>query len=167
VNRSPPHNQPILLIIFISYFIVFITLIQRPLLARVILIVISIMIRVLISCLTRKWIRYLIILLFLGGIIVLFVYICTLISNIKRFVKYYSPIIFFLFFPAALMRLFIFFQNRIINFEFKQLLLSGLYLKSRFLIIILCIVYLLLVLTVRVKLSQKFKGGIKSKTYDI
>lgn len=132
-----------------------------------VLIIISILIRLIISMLTRKWIRYLIILLFLGGIIVLFVYICTLISNLKRFVKNYSRIIFFLFIPSVLLRLFIFFQYSDVNFEFKQIIISVLYLKSNFLLIILCIIYLLLVLVIRIKISQKFKGGLKSKMYDI
>lgn len=157
----------ILLIIFIRYFIVFIRLIQRPLLASIMLIGISMIIRILISSLTGKWIRYLIILLFLGGIMVLFVYICTLISNVKRFIKSYSQIIFYFFIPALGLRLFLFFQPRSINFELKQLIISGLYVKSRFLLIILCISYLLIVLTISVKLSQKFKGGLKSKSYDI
>jgi len=110
--------------------------------------------------------RYLIILLFLGGIIVLFIYICTLITNLKRFVKNQFSIIFLLI-PSLLFRGLVFFQYRDLRFDFKQIIVSVLYLKSNFLLITLCIRYLLLVLIIRIKISQKFKGGLKSKIYDV
>jgi len=51
------------------------------------LILVCIFICLFISTLSRKWISFLIILLFLGGIMVLFVYICTLISRMKTSIQ--------------------------------------------------------------------------------
>lgn len=133
---------------------------------RILLIFISILISLLISSLTRKWIRYLIILLFLGGMIVLFVYICSLITRIKNFVKnsYNISLITTIF----LGRFFSFFycQYWDLGLPIKYLYISGIYIKSNFILIFLCIGYLLLVLLIRIKISQKFKGGLKSKIHD-
>ena len=131
------------------------------------LIFISILIRLYVSLLRRKWIRYLIVLLFLGGIIVLFVYVCTLISSLKNSVKTsYNWVIA----RAGLTFLFrnlFYFNNWEFNTEIKNILLSIIYRNSNFLLIILAVVYLLLVLVTRIKISQKFKGGLKSKINEI
>ena len=68
---------------FIRYLLFFLIFIKTPLLASLVLILISILVRIYISIQSSKWMSFLVILLFLGGIIVLFVYICTLISRIK------------------------------------------------------------------------------------
>ena len=47
--------------------------------------------------------------------------------------------------------------------EIKNILLSVIYRNLNFMLIILAIIYLLLVLVTRIKISQKFKGGLKSK----
>jgi len=47
------------------------------------------------------------------------------------------------------------------------IVLSAMYQKSRLLLLVVCIIYLLMVLFVCVKIVQKHKGGLKSKTYDI
>ena len=143
-----------------------IIIVKRPLLGSILLILISILIRLIISTLTSKWISYLIILLFLGGMIVLFVYICSLITGIKTFLKrsYNTP----LFSTLVLVRIFSFFycQYWDLRLRGKYIFISRIYLKSNFILMLLCIVYLLLVLLIRIKLSQKFKGGLKSKIYD-
>ena len=133
---------------------------------RILLIFISILISLLISSLTRKWIRYLIILLFLGGIIVLFVYICSLITTIKNFLK--NSYNFGLVATSILLGSFSFFycQSWELNLYMKSMFISTLYIKSNFILIFLCVIYLLLVLLIRIKISQKFKGGLKSKIYD-
>jgi len=51
--------------------------------------------------------------------------------------------------------------------DLKNIVLSAIYQKSRLLLLVVCIIYLLMVLFVCVKIVQKHKGGLKSKTYDI
>ena len=109
---------------------------------------------------------FLIILLFLGGIIVLFVYVCTLISRIKTSVQNLGNIV-----SMSILITFMLRSLFIINYwdsvpVMKNLYLSIMYRNSNFLLMILIIIYLLLVLVTSIKLCQKFKGGIKSKIYD-
>lgn len=141
--------------------------IKTPLLGALALIVVSVMVRLYISILARKWMRFLVILIFLGGIIVLFVYICTLISTIKMFVDNNPYSLIIIFGVVALRAVFVNAQYWDLRFDVKSSLLSVLYIKSNFLLIRICVLYLLLVLIIRIKLSQKFKGGLKSKTHGI
>merc|ERR1712198_349919 len=95
--------------IVIRYFFFFLMFVNTPLLARVILIFITLLIRVLLSLVSSKWVSFLLMLLFLGGIIVLFVYICTLITKIKVIVRNKRKIYFvllLLFIQVALIRFF-------------------------------------------------------------
>jgi len=106
-------------------------------------------------------------LLFLGGIIVLFVYICTLISSLKNYIKNSHNWVrgrFLLIFGLRNLR---YFYNWDYRVELKNISLSIIYRNSNFILIILAIVYLLLVLVTRIKISQKFKGGLKSKINEI
>ena len=153
----------ILLIIFIRYFIIMLRFINSPLLGALFLILISILIRLLIRHLIRKWIRFLVILLFLGGIIVLFVYISTLISRIKRFLNNsYNNLL-----RGCVLRVLRFIYLTIFHYNIlydcNDIFLSIIYFKSNFCLIRICVIYLLLVLVMRIKISQKFKGRIKSK----
>ena len=117
----------------------------------------------LISHFIRKWIRFLVILLFLGGIIVLFVYISTLISRIKRFLRNSFNNLILTFFLRLLSFIFFTVSHQSILYDCNEIYLSILYFKSNFSFIRICVVYLLLVLIIRIKISQKFKGRIKSK----
>lgn len=54
-------------------------------------------------------------------------------------------------------------SHQSILYDYNEIFLSSLYFKSNFSIIGTCVIYLLIVLIVRIKISQKFKGGIKSK----
>ena len=110
---------------------------------------------------------FLVILLFLGGIIVLFVYICTLISRIKIIVI--DSYKYFIFIVGLIggFRLIFLNQKSYFVLDLKNVVLSAMYQKSRLLLLVVCIIYLLMVLFVCVKIVQKHKGGLKSKTYDI
>merc|ERR1712045_960007 len=112
---------------------------KRPLIGALRLILISCFMAIYISTLRRKWISYLIVLLFLGGIMVLFVYICTLISNFKNSVKG-SPYWLILGVLTAIA---------------LRTLLS--------LLMLVIIIYLIFVLLISIKMCQKSKGGLKSK----
>ena len=157
----------ILIIFLIRYLIILIFFIKNSLLGSLILIIISIFIRLYIAILRRKWISYLIILLFLGGIIVLFVYICTLVSSFKTFIRIFSLII--IIFRSIRAIFIIVFFSIIWDFkiELKRLFLSILYSNSNLILIVFCILYLLIVLITSIKISQKFKGRLKSKLYEI
>lgn len=137
-----------------------------PLIGRIVLIFIAIIIRLFISLLTSKWIRYLIILIFLGGIIILFIYICTLISNVKSFVTNFYDYTFTLIGLFFIINRIVYYQYWDLRAELRYISISLIYLKSNIILISICVFYLLLVLEIRVNLSQKHKGSLKAKTYD-
>ena len=70
-------------------------------------------------------------------------------------------------FLVFVLRNFIYFSNWDFSLELKSVSLSIIYRNSNFTIIILSIIYLLIVLVTRIKISQKFKGGLKSKINEI
>ena len=131
------------------------------------LILISCFMAIYISTLRRKWISYLIVLLFLGGIMVLFVYICTLISNFKNSVKGSPYWLILGVLMAIVLRTLLSFLIWDFKFDSKSLLLSTIYSNSRFLLMLVIIIYLIFVLLISIKMCQKSKGGLKSKIYGI
>ena len=138
---------------------------KTPLLACLILVFLTLIIRIFISFISSKWMSYLVLLLFLGGMIVLFVYICTLISKIKVLIKtlykkyFYRACIFILSF------FFNFFKKPDFIQIFSQFRISFIYQKSRLVLLLFVTIYLLLILIISIKIIQKHKGGLKSKTY--
>ena len=140
---------------------------KSPLIGALTLILISCFMAIYISTLSRKWISYLIVLLFLGGIIVLFVYICTLISNFKNSIKNSPYWLILRVLLAIIFRALLFFVIWDFKFDRKSLLLSTIYSSSRFLLIITIIIYLIFVLLISIKICQKSKGGLKSKIYGV
>ena len=52
-------------------------------------------------------------------------------------------------------------------FKIKNIIISIIYRISNFNLILICIIYLLIILVIRIKISQKFKGGLKSKLNDL
>ena len=140
--------------------------VNTPLLARVILIFITLLIRVFLSLVSSKWVSFLLMLLFLGGIIVLFVYICTLITKIKVIVRNKRKIYFVLLLLSIQGALIRFFKKTEFGSLFSGVEFSLMYQKSLSILIVYRIMYLLAILYVSVKLIQKHKGGLKSKFND-
>jgi len=140
--------------------------INTPLLARIMLIFITLIIRLLLSTISSKWISFILMLLFLGGIIVLFVYICTLITKMKVLLNNSIKIFLFLSFLMTGVRLVIFFKKVEFSIIFSKVFFSLMYQKSMCILLSYSIIYLLLILYICVKIVQKHKGGLKSKFND-
>ena len=155
--------QSILLVTVIRYFFFFLIFINTPLLARIALIFITLLIRLLLSSISSKWISFILIMLFLGGMMVLFVYICTLITKIKVLLNNSVKIYVSFFFFTATTGLVVFFKKVEFSIVFSKILFSLIYQKSICMLLSYSIVYLLLILYVCVKIVQKHKGGLKSK----
>merc|ERR1712077_21141 len=156
----------VLLTIIIRYTIFFLLFVKTPLLACLLLVLISLNMRLFIFLLSSKWLSFLIVLLFLGGMIVLFVYICTLISTIKIVIT--DPYKKFTTFILLRIALSILFYNKKVGEVggLKEVILSSIFQKSLCSLLSRCTAYLLLILLICVKLVQKHKGGLKSKIYD-
>ena len=94
---------------------------------------------------------------------VLFVYICTLITKIKVLLNNSVKIYVSFFFFTATTGLVVFFKKVEFSIVFSKILFSLIYQKSICMLLSYSIVYLLLILYVCVKIVQKHKGGLKSK----
>jgi len=112
-----------------------------------------------------RWFSYILFLIFLGGLIVLFVYITRLASNELIFIRIYSYAQAFILnltiISIAILYLnqqpLIYLSNTIIIKTFNFI-----YSWNSIGLIILTIIYLLLTLIIVVKISNKFEGPIKN-----
>jgi len=104
--------------------------------------------------LLNSWIRYAVILLFTGGIIVLFSYILSLIISSK--IRFFSFTKFVLFFWVTTL---LFSSIELLN---NRLFITNLFFKSRNFILLVLALYLLLVLLRIVNLARSNRGSIKS-----
>ncbi len=102
----------------------------------------------------------------MGGIIVLFVYVCTLISNFKNSIKNSPTWLVPLFLVVFMLSTILFLRIWDFKLDIKNLFLSVIYINSNFLLILVIVTYLLWVLVISIKICQKFKGGLKSKIYE-
>lgn len=157
----------ILLIFLIRIVISLFFSIKSPLLTSLTLILVSSLMGVYAAILSRKWITYLIVLLFLGGIIVLFVYITTLITRFKSMVKFPSSVSFLIIFFLWVVIIINFLVTWRYQIQLKISCLSIIYIQSNVVLVGFLAVYLLFCLIIVIKISQKFKGTLKSKLNDI
>merc|ERR1712244_135363 len=136
---------------------------KTPLLACLILVFLTLMIRIFISFISSKWMSYLVLLLFLGGMIVLFVYICTLITKIKVLIRNNRKV----YVLSSLLLLYFslmgYFKKVEFTLIFSGIDFSSIYQKSLLMLLVYRIIYLLVMLFISVKMVQKHKGGLKSK----
>merc|ERR1711893_61306 len=105
----------------------------------------------------RIWFFFALMLIFLGGIIVIFLYITTLSRNDKikssLFLEFATT-----FFGVIIVRI----NLRLVSRD-KMFTLSGLYEESSGLMLLFLTFYLLITLLVVVKLRERFKGTLRTK----
>ena len=128
----------------------------NPALLIVWLVFLTINIGFLINLRISAWIIYAVILLFTGGIIVLFTYIITLVFSIKVTFSNLTTIVIFIWGVLLIFS---------INFSItpsQEILISNIYLNSRIRVLAFMGRYLLLVLLAVVSLAVSQKGPLKS-----
>jgi hypothetical protein len=128
----------------------------HPIFFRFMLIILSLLIRVIVFKFNISWFFFLIILVFLGGVMILIIYINTLAINEKFFFmkKNFSFIVF-----LSLFLLFILVgKNRFIKINYRNSIAILIYDTMNFYIMIFLILYLLVTLICVVKLI-KFEYG--------
>lgn len=129
----------------------------HPISLGILLVSYAVILGIIICDLSISWIAYLLILVFLGGVIVLIIYICTLSANEKIFFKktniFIKSLILFFFF------LIIFSERKIILFTSQTInSLRIIYERRNLLNLIGLIIFLLITLVAVVKLV-KFESG--------
>nr|YP_003708374.1 NADH dehydrogenase subunit 6 [Sasakia charonda]BAJ08953.1 NADH dehydrogenase 6 [Sasakia charonda] len=125
------------------------------------------------------WFSYILFLIFLGGLLVLFIYVSSIASNELFKISIYNKSFFYLFFFILLMS--IFFKNNLLwmNFSFNDEMtkffnlflffnnefninLSKLYNEQTYLLTLIMIIYLFITLVAVVKITNIFFGPLRS-----
>lgn len=154
----------IIMVIFISIVFILILLnrlvyVNHPISLGFILIFYALVTGLLSIILRNSWFFYLLVLVFLGGVIILIIYISTLSANEKFFLDNAGlPMMFVLFLSLSL--IFYFEFNNRINISIKNCFISNVYEQSNSRLTIILILYLLLTILCVVKLVKFEKGPL-------
>ena len=146
--------------IFILFFFILINIIlfiSHPIFFSVILIFSSIIIGIICIKINLSWFFFLLVLVFLGGVIILIIYINTLAINEKFFFYKISNKFLYLILFIVLAQI-IFSKNFFFKINLSNFIAIGLYESINFISLIFLILYLLLTLICVVKLV-KFEYG--------
>lgn len=131
----------------------------NPIIGCLLIVVISLVSIIYISLMGFKWISYLLILLFLGGIIILFIYICSITNKSKILLKKVN----FKFYLLSLLILLFFVYP--VN-SYTTGIIRSIFNRISNNILFFLIFYLLIILIVSVKISKKNFGSLKAKIYE-
>nr|ATL58859.1 NADH dehydrogenase subunit 6 [Apatura laverna] len=166
-----------LLLIFISIFMVFL---NHPFSMGLMILIQTLLLSLLSSMLINTyWFSYILFLIFLGGLLVLFIYVSSIASNELFKISIFNKSFFFLFFFMMLNSFLLknnlywmnyFFNDEMINF-FNSFLffnnefninLSKLYNEQTYLLTLIMIIYLFITLIAVVKITNIFFGPLRS-----
>nr|YP_010263904.1 NADH dehydrogenase subunit 6 [Spilarctia casigneta]UIF93597.1 NADH dehydrogenase subunit 6 [Spilarctia casigneta] len=167
------------IIVFISFFMLFL---NNPL-SMGLMILIQTLMTCLISGLMIKtyWFSYILFLIFLGGLLVLFIYVSSIASNELFKPSFNLKMIFMMFLFFLIIFQFLFFNNLTwLNFSFNsdmnnsfsfdlfnnnenKINLSKLYNNQTYMIMMMLIIYLFITLIAVVKITNIFFGPLRSK----
>lgn len=103
-----------------------------------------------------RWIFYAVILIFLGGIIVVFIYVTTLAGNEKFRINFVSPLLGLLIFCTS----FIYFYFPTLTQIKKEIFMGHVYFSRTTPVLWFLIMFLLSTLIVVIKLAENFKGTL-------
>lgn len=124
---------------------------SHPLFICLLLVTLSFLTAILFNFMFSKWMFYVITLVFLGGIIIIFIYVASLRRNEKIFLNKFPLSSIF-----NLTLLSLFFWK--LNFTQTFLFMSQLYINSNRTLLILLFSYLIYILFISVKITSSFKG---------
>ena len=139
------------LVLFINFYIIFFW--SNPFIIRLELIIISVLVRIFCLFFLRKWIFYVIILFYLGGLIILFLYLISL-FNVKKVGIYGLRKSCNFLFLMIIIFVYRFFRKNRVSLE-----LSDMFFKNR--VVLILALLLLLVLILVVKVVEYYEGAIK------
>nr|YP_010117220.1 NADH dehydrogenase subunit 6 [Ypthima baldus]QPM99444.1 NADH dehydrogenase subunit 6 [Ypthima baldus] len=166
-----------LMVIFLSIFMFFL---NHPISMGLTILIQTLLIWLLLGLFINSyWFPYILILVFLGGLLVLFIYISSIASNELMNFSYNKFILFFIIIIIMMMMTFFknnlnwmnFFFNEDMNNFYNKFLFSynenninlfKLYNKQTYLLMIMMIIYLFITLIAIVKISNIFFGPLRS-----
>nr|YP_010714335.1 NADH dehydrogenase subunit 6 [Amata multigutta]WDD57563.1 NADH dehydrogenase subunit 6 [Amata multigutta] len=167
------------IIIFITFFMMFL---NNPLSMGLMILFQTLMICLISGMLIKTyWFSYILFLTFMGGLLVLFIYVSSIASN-ELFKPSFNTKMFLLLTLLLLILLQFFFMNNLfwLNFSFNsemynfyifdkfinnenKINLSKLYNNQTFMIMMMLVIYLFITLIVAVKITNIFYGPLRSK----
>ena len=163
------YSYRIIRTIFISFFFLIINIlmfISHPIFFRIILIISSIIVGLICIKINLSWFFYLLVLVFLGGVMVLIIYMNTLAINEKFFfvkIKFKYIYIFIFFVTLQLL----FYKNNFIKINYSNFIPTTLYRSLNSVFIVFLIFYLLLALICVVKLVKFEFGPLIKRLYNL
>nr|AAS18915.1 NADH dehydrogenase subunit 6 [Achelia bituberculata] len=159
-----------LLIIFMSFIF---GMIKSPLMLVILILMQTIMLSLMIFYTHMSfWMSYILILIFLGGMLVIFIYIASLSSNEKFNVSWNNYIYMIFFLMGTMIFMYCMNENNLISqiFNFNKNLLfyqsdyvTNMYSFSMMLSTLFLALYLMITLFIIVKMSNMNKGPLRSK----
>ena len=148
-----------------TFFLITFFLLQStsPFIATLVLARLSLLVGVILAQNSFRWIFFTIVILFVGGIIVLFMYLCSLSARLKTET---NNVLYFVFLGVVLLGL----GGVRINWSVYETLsgsgLFSLYRLDRWGMMTFLIVYLIVGLVVAIQIARKFEGPLKNKLSD-
>lgn len=130
---------------------------NHPLMLCLILILLAASISVIRRLIILKWITYAIVLIFLGGMIIIFIYVTTLAGN-EKFSTASLTRNFLTFLTIA--RLAVVFTISPLSAHTKEFFMSHIYFRNSSRILWFLILFLFMTLVIVVKLAESFKGAL-------
>lgn len=170
--------------IIVRIFLISLCFIETPLIINLTLIAQILLIRIIVGILNKNfWFSYILFLIFIGGLIILFLYVTRLINNKLKFNQIKNLILKLTLIILISIRIFINFEiitlnffenidlisfnlwNKIIlnNFNDLNIILSKIYNKSSLIIRFILINYLLLTIIICIKIINFHKGPLRTK----
>nr|YP_010167004.1 NADH dehydrogenase subunit 6 [Arctia plantaginis]QRW36446.1 NADH dehydrogenase subunit 6 [Arctia plantaginis] len=166
------------IIIFFSFFMMFL---NNPLSMGLMILMQTLMICLISGMLIKTyWFSYILFLIFMGGLLVLFIYVSSIASNELFKTSFNFKIIFSVFFFILIMLQMFYFNNLFwLNFSFNsdmnnlflfdffinnenKMNLSKLYNNQTFMIMLMLVIYLFITLIAVVKITNIFYGPLRS-----
>nr|YP_010327139.1 NADH dehydrogenase subunit 6 [Asota caricae]UNP54466.1 NADH dehydrogenase subunit 6 [Asota caricae] len=166
------------MITFISLFMLFL---NNPLSMGLMILIQTLLICLITGLMIKTyWFSYILFLTFMGGILVLFIYVCSIASNELFKPSFNTKLLFFLMIFLMIITQMYFFNNLTwMNFSFNSdmnnfnnymffynennINLSKLYNTQTFMIMTMLVIYLFITLIAIVKITNIFYGPIRSK----
>lgn len=152
----------LILILIITVFTITLATVKNPFIGSLLLIGLTLVLILDVRFLINQWIAYLLILLFLGGMIVIFLYVTSVITTLKFNFKINSKSLII----AAFLYFLYLFNNQFYQKSSKTVNLSDFFNLDSAVLILITLFYLLLGLIAVVNISKKFYGSLKTKIND-
>nr|YP_010924939.1 NADH dehydrogenase subunit 6 [Sinergasilus major]WKB17743.1 NADH dehydrogenase subunit 6 [Sinergasilus major] len=151
-----------MLMLLMTFLTFFLAKTSNPFMGSLTLVLLTMLLMLDVSFLTSQWVSYLLMLLFLGGMMVMFLYVTSVMTTLKfNLPKMNKEIILTL----ALTMLF-FFTNSNLMLSVKFVNLSDFFNMDSAVVVVFTFFYLLVGLVTVVSISKKFVGSLKSKIND-